>query len=190
MDQRTSAEAAEGVAARMLAWLQAEGIIGPPETVGDIHRRWIASIGGADDPALTGDSRIVYRPGPAYRRACLDDRPSSLVFNWLEVKIGRRIFDAGELGLGIHCPSCGAEQTEGSGDWSEAFSAWHRDGTGDTLACHACGLAAPLTGYRFEPAWGFGCLGFAFANWWLDPLFVAAFARRLGHDVVLVHTRI
>lgn|GEM_PF-2773062 len=158
--------------------------------MGDIHRRWLASLGGADDPVLTGDDRAFHRPGSACRRACLDDHPAGLVSNRIEVRVGRRASFAGDLGLGSHCPSCGAEQTGQNGDRTGAVTARSSHGTGDTLACHARGFAAPLPEYRFDPIRGFGRLGSVFADWRLGARSVAAFAERLGHDVVLVRARV
>jgi hypothetical protein len=62
--------------------------------------------------------------------------------------------------------------------------AWHKDGDG-LFTCPACEKPVGLNGWNWEPAWGFGDLGFTFWNW--PPLkagFVAEFSRRLEHRIV------
>lgn len=173
-------------AARMVAWLKDAGIVGAPARRGDLQRRWLEAIGAPADPRLVQDDRIVHPPGPAFRTACTSDAPLGLVYNWLEVEIGRRVFTAGEHGIGIFCPACGAEQTALGDHWGEAIGAWAQ-GEADRLACAACGFHAPLRDWRFDPPWGFGMLGFSFCNWTLDPAFIDRFTRQLGHAVRVVH---
>lgn len=176
-------------AARMLAWLQGAGIVGEGVRVGDIYARWLASIGAPRDPDLVGDDALAYRPGPAFRIACADDMPLELLNNWLRIDIGRRVYTAGENGLGIFCPSCGVEQTKLGQAWSQTIGAWAA-GMPDHLACGACDFGGSLRQWTFDPPWGFGELGFSFNNWTLEPAFVEAFAQRLGNGMTVVHAHL
>ena len=73
---------APAVAARMLAWLQSEGIVGDGIRAGDIYRDWLQSFGGDLTSPLVSQNRIVYRPGPEVRKACDLQVRLELLKNW------------------------------------------------------------------------------------------------------------
>jgi hypothetical protein len=172
-------------AAPIIAWLQAEGIIGEATTAGEVNRRWLISIGNHSDNDLTADRAVVYPPGPNYRQACNQTFDISSL-DWLEVQIERQVFTAGENGIGILCASCHADQYELGNAWGDAINDWYSGGTG-MLACAACSWEAPLRQWTFDPVWAFGNLGLKFKNWSLEPNFVADICQRLGSETRVVH---
>jgi len=180
---------APAVAARMLAWLQNEGIVAEGMREGDIHRDWLRSIGGDPTSPLVGKDRIVYRPGPDVGKACDPEVRRDLLRNWLEVDVERQVFHAGEHGIGVLCASCGADQTDRSATWGNAIAHWHEGGDG-AFRCDTCHVLAPLRDWTFEPVWAFGILGFRFREWNLRPDFIADFQRRLGHEIRVVYTHL
>jgi hypothetical protein len=188
VDMDVSLPDAPAQAQRVLGWLHAGGIIADGIAAGELHRRWLASLGRDDAPGLTADPRIVYPPGPAVHLAAADDL-SGLFRNWLEVDVGRRVFDAGEHGIGVFCPACNADQTGYPDAWGNAISDWHQGGDG-LLGCAACGATARLRQWRFDPVWGFGNLGFRFCGWTLRPDFITRMQAAMGHEVRVVHTHI
>ena len=186
VDIGVSLEDAPTTAARMLAWLQAEDIVGDGISAGEIHREWLASVGGDTNSELAKDPKIVHRPGPNYRTACADGAHlETLTKNWLEIDIERQVFHAGENGYSASCPSC---QTE-HGTWLQTAGDWYGGAEG-LLVCEDCGYAAPLNQWRFDPMWAFGNLGFRFCDWLLEPAFVAEFTRRLGSECRIVYTHL
>jgi hypothetical protein len=180
------ADAAEE-GARMLRWLQVRGIVGPARREGDLY---LEDYGPDLSPAgksLAEIDTIVYRPGPNYRQAAMYDGPAHLHHNWLEIITERTVFHAGDGGLGVFCIQCSHEQPV-HGVLDEAIMTWWK-GDPETLVCENCGHAAPLSGYKFDPVFGFGNLGFSFHNWHLYPEFIEAFQKELGRPltVVIVH---
>lgn len=186
VDMDVSLHDAPAQAKQIIDWLQSDGIIGDGIGAGELHRRWLDSIGGGDVPGLTGDPRLVYPPGPAVHLAASEGL-SGLFRNWLEVDIGRQVFDAGEHGIGVFCPACDADQTGNSDAWGNAIDDWYQGGDG-MLGCSACGATAPLRQWRFDPVWGFGNLGFRFCGWALRPDFIARMQAATGHEIRVVHT--
>jgi hypothetical protein len=191
VDIDVSLEDAPATAARMLAWLQAEGIVGEGISAGDIQRDWFKSTqpdwfasGGAETVSeLINDPRIVYRPGPHYRKACADSAHlEKLTKNWLEIDIQRQVFHAGENGYDAFCPSCQTQHET----WLATVDDWYGGGAG-ILICEYCGYKAPLNQWRIDPVWAFGNLGFRFCDWLLEPEFVADFIKRLGNNARVVH---
>jgi hypothetical protein len=180
---------APATAARMLAWLQSEGIIGEGMREGDIYRNWLQSFGGDLTSSLVSADRIVYRPGPEIDKACDPPVRLDLLKNWLEVDVERQMFHAGEHGIGVCCASCGADQTECAETWGNAISDWYEGGNG-AFRCDACNVLAPLRDWTFNPVWAFGHLGFRFCDWLLKPGFIAEFQRRLGHEIRVVYTHL
>jgi hypothetical protein len=138
VDIDTSLEASPAQTRRMLAWLQAEGIVGDGVRAGDIYRQWLLSFGGDTASELVNDDRIVYRPGPHVHKACSPESHLDSLESWLEVDIKRQVFDAGEYGLGVLCPSCGSDQTEHSQGLGSAIENWFVSGSGQAN-CEACG---------------------------------------------------
>jgi hypothetical protein len=180
---------APALAARMLAWLQSEGIVGEGIREGDINRDWLQSFGGDLTSSLVSKDNIVYRPGPDVRKACDPQAPLNLLPNWLEIDVERQVFTAGENGIGARCSSCGADQTERREIWGEVINEWYLGGDG-IFRCDACNVLAPLRDWTFDPVWAFGNLGFRFCEWILKPDFIAEFQRRLGHEIRVVYTHL
>jgi Zn ribbon nucleic-acid-binding protein len=166
------------VAGRMMSWLQAKCIVGPPEVEEEYAHASAGSYSKVEN--------IVYRPGPNFREASEDDRPLRLSYNYLEITTERTIFTAGDNGIGIYCTKCSTEQTELGHAWNDAFQTWF-EGHPEPLTCVRCGYAAHLSGWRFDPVFGFGNLGFRFCNWFLRPTFIQAFERELGRPLTVVH---
>lgn len=180
---------APAVAARMLAWLQSEGIVGDGIRAGDIYRDWLQSFGGDLTSPLVSQNRIVYRPGPEVRKACDLQVRLELLKNWLEIDVEHRVFHTGEHSIGVRCPSCGADQTERRDAWGNAITDWYMGGDG-AFCCLACNTQAPLADWTFDPVWAFGNLGFRFCEWILKPDFIAEFQQRLGHETRVVYTHL
>jgi hypothetical protein len=189
VDVDVSLANAPAFAARMLAWLQSEGIVGEGARAGDIYHDWLASFGGDLSSPLVRDDRVVHRPGPQVRRACDAAASLDVLKNWLGVDIERQVFTGGEHGIGIRCPACDADQTEVGGVWGPAIEDWYQGGDG-AFRCDACGTTAPLRDWTFDPVWGFGNLGFRFCDWILKPDFIAAFEQKLGHRMKIVHAHL
>lgn len=186
VDPLVSLAEAPAEAQRMIAWLQARGIVGAATRVGELNR-----ADGFTDPRLTERDETGYPRGARYAHAC---RPGAhlppAVPNWVEVDVQRQIFHTGENGLEIFCSVCEAEQTSLGDAWSDAFSAWY-DGDDDArLVCGACGHRQRVTQWRYAPQWGFGNLGFNFQNWELSDAFVDEFIAAYGRPLTIVHTRI
>lgn len=178
-DIEATPDEAEKLAEVVLGWLIEAGIVAAEPT----------------DCVLGSD--LGYPPGPNYADAVTEpDR--SLTRRWtngLEVLTGRTIFDFGEGEIeDAKCPHCGVSTRFVDDRWkfddeawrpfSLVIDAWHKGGDG-LLACSACAKPVGLNEWNWEPAWGFGDLGFTFWNWPpLIPGFVAEFPRRLGHRIV------
>jgi hypothetical protein len=184
---------APAAAARMLAWLQSEGIVSEGMREGDIYRDWLLSVGSdiTSKPGsnLVSEGRIVYRPGAKVHKACDPAAHLGLERNWLEVDVERQVFHAGENGIGVQCASCGADQTQRGKIWGNAIGDWHK-GTDGAFRCDACNVLTPLRDWTFDPVWAFGNLGFRFCEWILKPDFIAEFQQRLGHEIRVVYTHL
>ena len=105
----------------------------------------------------------------------------------MDISIGRKVYDAGELGFGIVCPTC-SHQFDPDGDtvdWGPKMGQWYDSGEIDSLTCPECVATTPFTGW-FRPTYGFGNLAFVFNEWFLKPEFVDYVAGLLGHRVTLV----
>lgn len=158
-DVDATAEDAEARAARVVAWLVAEGIVLPERTY-----------------EMFG--KPVYSPGPRWDE--VTQWPCEGGCDGLAVITGRTVF-WGSLGSDMIpvCPHCSAAGT--TAPWQEAMDAWHGTGAGD-LRCPACGLLAPLPEWTWEDdCFAFAHLGFEIWNSAvLRPEFIAGFGRILG----------
>ncbi len=181
VDSRVSLADAPGEGARMLRWLQTRGIVGEGQREGDLYREFISD----DESSLTKIDTTVYRPGPHYRKASMYDDPERLHHNWLTIYTEHSVYHAGEFGVGIYCTACGDEQSQHGEAWSDAIQTWW-EGQPETLVCEKCGYEAPLSGWRFDPVWGFGNLCFSFHNWHLYPHFIEEFEKELGRPLTVV----
>ncbi len=178
VDSEVSLDDAPHEAARMISWLHGRGIIGPAEVEqGDCR---------GPDGSYAKVAVNVYRPGPSFKEASEYDETLRLSHNYLEVTTQRTIFTAGDNGIGIYCTRCDTEQTRLGDEWNDAFQTWF-DGHPEPLTCVRCGHVAQLSGWRFDPVFGFGNLGFRFNNWFLSSSFVQAFERELGRPLTIVH---
>lgn len=185
-DVEATEEEAPRLAESVVAWLVAEQIIQP-----GLSDRVLGTVGYAPGPryteALGRDPADSYRvPGLRYTEGTAPP-PSMLGIapNGVEVRVGRAVFSTSGSGVeNITCPHCAAVA-----DWddvSETVGVWFASGVGDHT-CTACGRAAGLNEWRFEPPWAFGYLGLTFWNWLpLRRSFVTELGARLGHRVVVV----
>jgi Zn ribbon nucleic-acid-binding protein len=111
-----------------------------------------------------------------------------LMWNGLEVSVGRQIFHNGQSGVTITCPNCNAHAPD---KWSDAVTEWYKNEGTALLECIECGNVQPVTDWVFTPAWGFGNLGFTFWNW--PPLkksFLDEFVERIGHRTVFIEDKL
>jgi hypothetical protein len=65
----------------------------------------------------------------------------------------------------------------------------NKQGAGDLL-CTLCQSSTSIVFWQFDPAWGFGELGFEFYEWFLREDFVKELSQMLGHRVVWVRSHI
>jgi Zn ribbon nucleic-acid-binding protein len=113
-----------------------------------------------------------------------DHHLHKVLSNGLQVSIGRRVFYTGQSGSTITCPSCNAHAPD---KWTDAVNEWYKNEGAALLECIECGNVEPVTDWVFNPAWGFGNLGFTFWNW--PPLkksFLDEFVERIGHRTVFI----
>lgn len=178
----TEADAAS-LAARVVAWLVAEGVIGPDRT----------------EPGF--GSGPGHPPGPRMA-AVVDSRGWSEPWQGgaVDVVTGRTVFDAGQGAdpSSAECPRCERSTEFHDEDWDEipgawdpfaaAIHAWEAGGEAPVPCAH-CGTASPLAEWTgMEDCFAFGCLGLTFWGWpELTPAFLTALDRRLdGHRTALV----
>ncbi len=188
VDTEISSADAAPMAARIVEWLVAEGVVGPDRT----------------EPVI--GSGPAYPPGPRHR-AVVDSSGWSEPWEagGLEVVTTRAVFDAGQYAeaSGADCPHCGRttelrdEETwdEIPGAWdpfAAAEQAWLADGDAPVRCTH-CRAESPLTDWTgMDDAFAYGSLGFTFWGWPdLTPRFLAEFGRRLDrHRTVCIRGKI
>jgi hypothetical protein len=149
--------------------------------------RWLVELGVIElAPAERALGGPGHPPGPEAARATGGaGAPASLHTNGVAVVSTRTVFDGGPDDGSARCPRC-AEDV-GWDVLGPAVDEWWAGGEG-VRPCPGCGAPGPLNGWRWEPAWAFGCLGLTFWNW--PPLsadFVREIGERLGHRCVSVH---
>ena len=110
--------------------------------------------------------------------------------NGLEVITEKYVFHNGGNGLEeITCPNCKTNIIET--DWGEAVDEWVKETGLDKVTCPNCQEARSITEYNFEPAWGFGELGFTFWNWQeLKEDFIKEIEALLNSKVKLIYGRL
>ncbi|MFI1223066.1 MULTISPECIES: hypothetical protein [unclassified Streptomyces] len=178
----TEADAAP-LAARVVAWLVAEGVIGPDRT----------------EPVLGSDPG--YPPGPRIREV-VDS--SGWGEPWqgggLDVEVTRTVFDSGQWAdpALATCPRCARDTEFHDETWEEIPGAWSPfaeaiedwSAGGEALVrCAHCDAASPLGDWTgMDNCFAFGNLGFTFWGWPdFTPAFLAEFDRRLdGHRTAFV----
>jgi hypothetical protein len=171
-DVEATGEEAPRLAADLLTWLVAEGIVRAERT----------------DCVL--GAPLGNPPGPRYEAAVSapDEHLRTMRTNGVEVFAAATVVDSGQGGGDdeFRCPHCGAVSTYGDPQWAPfetAMAAWHAGRPSD-VPCVACGRSAPIGDWV---AWAFARVGLQFWNWPpLRPEFVAEAGRRLGHRVRLV----
>jgi hypothetical protein len=183
VDSSVGLDEAPGEAARMVNWLQERGIIASTE----VEKGSAESPDGSDNQV----ENTVYRPGPNFLEASDDaDDPRFSILrledNSLEVVQRGPPSTQVIMASVSHCPKCATEQSEQGDEWNNAFQTWW-EGHPEPLVCVECGNSAHLSGWRFDPVFGFGNLGFSFHNSALRPEFVKAFERELGRPLTVVH---
>ncbi len=179
VDSQINLREAAGEGTRMVAWLQARGIIGSGQSQADFCQENFGYV-----PSFDADN-MVYPPGlnflDAYEESYPGDKPDG---DWLEVIIQRRAYLPGGS-FDVLCPQCGRDQVKLGDAWLETIDAWFH-GWPKNLICAACGHEAPLSDWRFDPPWGFGNLGFSFESWSIRPEFLEAFEKELGRPLSVV----
>jgi predicted RNA-binding Zn-ribbon protein involved in translation (DUF1610 family) len=171
--QELTPEAAEQKAGEVVQWMIAQGVIVPERS----------------DCVLESDSG--HPPGPGASRA--HARGHRLVWlrtNGVTVSTGRRVFHAGDNGIGLECSACG-DAFEPGEEWTEAVARWFEGDDYVQFMCPTCGQALPLQEWEGERRWAFGYLGITFWNW--PPLaesFVKALATHIASPITVVLGRL
>ncbi|MFF3322961.1 hypothetical protein [Streptomyces sp. NPDC002889] len=199
VDLDATAEDAEALAERALAWLVAEGIVLAEQT----H-------------CVFGQP--VRPPGPHWARTAAPEDSDGNPSDGLAVTTGRTVFHGGQdQAEWADCPGCGGRTLFGPGgeeqddpwaddalshgdgdaadagdeEWqlfSAAVGAWHATGEG-YVECRHCAVDVPVTDWIWQPGcFALGHLGLEFWNWpEFRPEFVAELGRQLGgHRTVVV----
>jgi len=173
------------------------------QTLASTIRDWLITeqiVEGTPTDCILG-SDGGYAPGSHFEEVLAqpDINTRRLRTNGLEIDVGRTVFHAGQFGLELICPQCGARSDRkslGIGSemhalWGKAVDEWYFDRGPGILACARCGQAISVVDWCYDPPWGFGNLGFTFWNWpSIKESFVTEMSRRLGHRSVLVRGKI
>ncbi|WP_405568696.1 hypothetical protein OG418_28790 [Streptomyces phaeochromogenes] len=183
VDVDATADEAQVLAARVVEWLVAEGIV----------------LGGRTDCVL--GQPLGHPPGPNWRRA-VEESPDWDPWDGLAVHTERTVFDSGQGGPeSVTCPRCetttplsgetydedyevSREAEPDNGAWprfAAAMGTWHETGAA-TVDCPACARPVALTDWIWEDDhYAFGHLGLEFWNWpELRPDFIQEISRLLG----------
>ncbi|WP_321842199.1 serine/threonine protein kinase [Paraburkholderia bannensis] len=171
VDRDATLEEAPELAARVMQWLEEQGIAAP-----------------------SADAEVAFSPATHCAGANAKDWVEWLdQFNRCGViaEIGRQVFHAGGNGVqGLECPQCQTVHDADDVDWGEAVGGWYEE-QDDRLACPACEKSSSITDWRFsEMEWGFGNLGFAFDGFGVEQKLGDAISEVLGHRVVIVYRAI
>jgi len=148
--------------------------------------RYIVSSAPSD--CILSDKR-GYAPGPKFYDVVNIDPVTDITLrlrtNGLEIVVGRTVF-YNTAGPNPFCPKCNASFNDHSA-WSDAANEWYGDNGPGLLTCDQCGNIQSVTRWRYDPAWGFGNLGFKFWNWpQFKQSFIEEVTNRLAHQTVLV----
>ncbi|MFE4450060.1 hypothetical protein [Streptomyces sp. NPDC056796] len=181
VDLEVTGEEAGPLAARMVDWMVAEGVI-TRETTGDAVYSLPVDVG--------------HVPGPGWARAVADASDPSWIPGPVAVLVGRdqHVGGQGEYAAdAVTCPRCSARTvvidhperfTADDEVWqpfNDGIQAWKETGRGE-VPCPACGVHVPVTEWDFGLGFDLGALAFDFWGW--PPLslrFLAEFRARLGH---------
>jgi hypothetical protein len=169
---------------RILDWLVAEGIVERELTDCILSMR---SHGHRPAPRFMTASSA---PEDPECNNCCYAKFIQMKVNGLQIIKGRHVSVAGGSYDCAICPGCGTERPVFDERWNAACTVWIEwQGAGD-LECERCRVSHGLAEWRHRDTIGFGALTFNFWNW--PPLsdeFRDEMARRLGHEVHLVHGR-
>ncbi|MFD9190513.1 hypothetical protein ACFWCA_20055 [Streptomyces phaeochromogenes] len=183
VDVDATADEAQVLAARVVEWLVAEGIV----------------LGERTDCVL--GRPLGHPPGPNWRRA-VEESPDWDPWDGLAVHTERTVFDSGQGGPeSVTCPRCetttplsgetydedyevSREAEPDNGAWprfAAAMGTWHETGAA-TVDCPACARPVALTDWIWEDDYyALGNLGLEFWNWpELRPDFIQEISRLLG----------
>ncbi|HEY9371678.1 hypothetical protein [Streptomyces sp.] len=173
--EATEAEAPE-LAARIVAWLVAEGMI-----EAELSEGWTLGAPG-------------HKPLPGAKAAAKGRTKFDESWGGLEVTAGKRTsFDSGQYTQPeqARCPQCRGTTEFVDEEWEEnpelwepfadALADWEKGGEG-LVACAACVAESPVNRWHWRSeSLVPGCLGFTFWGWpELTETFREEFARRLG----------
>jgi len=150
-----------------------------PEKIGnkkeEIHKKVISFLIDRNiidknlNPGDNVDSVLIQNKGIFKQLAC----------NQLQVinSNSRQVFDSGSNDVErIVCPSCD-ENIIDRIDWITAIDNWYLNSGENKIDCPNCFYVDSIQHYIFDPAWGFGELGFVFWNW---PEFKNSFIKEIG----------
>lgn len=177
IDTQATVEEADHLARHVVSYLAGKGVVDPGRSQEGGYPRGPNAL----DISVPADVRRAHEAIPP-------------VYAHLQVIIGRATH-AGDMSEArppvARCPSCGAALQDPDEEWPAAVQSWLAGDVDTRLDCPGCGAGAPVTEWRHEPAYGFGCLAFRFWNW--PPLredFLDELRRELGHAVAVVRGKL
>ncbi|MCX2184161.1 hypothetical protein KV205_27050 [Streptomyces sp. SKN60] len=179
VDIEATAEEAGPLAARVLDWLVAEGILTrEPDREGMYSRYADEGFAAGPEWARALQTEPGWGPGPV------------AVITGRHHFVGGQGEDDAEYAV---CPRCAARTTfidypnsfeADERTWApfrSAVEAWEAGGTGEAT-CPACATPSPVTDWRWGDPYALGTVCFEFWGWPpLSDAFVADLTARLGH---------
>jgi hypothetical protein len=173
--------------------------------VGDLIRRGVVT--GKRSGCVLGGSGMGYPPGPnaeavvvphVHTEACrnlphADFRRDRT--NGLDVEVGRRrrVYYSMTGEQALVCRRCGTRLDVDTFPpaLDMAVNEWAAQTGEGRFVCPRCGVGDLISEWRWDPPWGFGCLGLTFWNWpWLRDSFVQDLSALLGHRTVRVYGKL
>lgn len=183
VDVEATDEEAGPLAARMVDWMVAEGLI----------TREMSSDGVY---SLTVDEG--FKAGPNWEQAVADSSDPSWIPGPVAVIAGRNYHVGGQgedEADSATCPRCDTrtviidypEKLKADKEvwqpFKDGIATWKETGEG-SVVCSTCGTAVPVTEWQFGSEFNLGALAFDFWGW--PPLavdFCAKFGKQLGHRI-------
>lgn len=125
---------------------------------------------------------------PAENARSISNVPNNPIPFHLDVTIGKSIYDTGELGFKMICPSCNSELDESNHDWAAAANNWYENDAIEEFQCDNCLKSFDFRDW-FSPQFGFGNLAFSFHEWWITADFYDRFTYEIGKPTTWVKTQ-